>query len=186
MFCGFVFPGINRIFRCLNFKRILCAIHFIFLISHQREIKPIGVAYQVHRINFMVGIGRQVVHFHNFSEVKMLKFEINNIRLPLQGYNDLLESGCSRHKFITCIVRKPEPVRQTSDGQYFITSEIKLVGQRHPVSTNQRSTPGTFGEEQFIIAVEHKYIHRFNLRIKCIRIFHIVVEYKFQPKFAPW
>ena len=134
----------------------------------------------------MVGTGWQVVHFYNLSEVKMLKLEINNIRLSLQGYNDLLEGASSRCQFITCIVRKTESVRQTSDGQYFITSEIELVGQRHPVSTHQRSNLGTFGEKQFIIAVEHKYIHRFNLRIKCIRIFHIVVEYKFQPKLAPW
>ena len=44
---------------------------------------------------------------------------------------------------------------------------------------------GSFGKEQFIIAAEHKYIHRFNLRIEGIRIFHIVAECKFQPKFAP-
>ena len=41
----------------------------------------------------MVGTGWQVVHFYNLSEVKMLKLEINNIRLSLQGYNDLLEGG---------------------------------------------------------------------------------------------
>lgn len=113
-----------------------------------------------------------------------------------RGFDDCFYVPHSRHTEVRredilkvpelTLLSESESVRQTSDGQYFITSEIELVGQRHPVSTHQRSNLGTFGEKQFIIAVEHKYIHRFNLRIKCIRIFHIVVEYKFQPKLAPW
>ena len=123
----------------------------------------------------MAGIGWQVIHFHNFSEVEVLELEIYNVRLPLQEYNDLLEGGCSRHQFITCVVRKPEPAGQTADSQYLIVSKIEFISQRHPVSTNQRGNLGSFGKEQFIIAAEHKYIHRFNLRIEGIRIFHIVV-----------
>ena len=88
----------------------------------------------------MVGTGWQVVHFYNLSEVKMLKLEINNIRLSLQGYNDLLEGGSSKLPvFITC-VRKPESVRQTSDGPRYLFFEIELVGQRHPFPPTSAAT----------------------------------------------
>ena len=78
-----------------------------------------------------------------------------------------------------------EVVGQTTNGQHFVVSEIEFIGQRHTVATNQCGSLGSFGKEQFVIAAEHEYVHRFHLWVECVRIFHIIVECKFQPKLTP-
>ena len=144
--CRFVLPRIGCTFRCLNFKSILCSVLLAFSILHQGDIKPI-IAYQVYRVNLVVGIGGQMVHLHHFAEVEMLKLKVYNIRCTLQGYSELLKGCCSRNQFTACIVQSLKVVRQTANGQHLVVSEIEFIGQRHPIAANQCGSLGSFGKE---------------------------------------
>ena len=133
----------------------------------------------------MVGIGRQMIHLHNFTEIEVWKLEVYNIRLPLQGHCYLLQSSRSRNQATTRIIQNMKVIGQTSHSQYLIATELQIISQGHPVSVNECGSFGPSGKEQFIIVAKHKYIHRFNLWIECIRILHIIVECEFQPDITP-